>query len=96
MDVGPGSGKGTQCNKIKEKYHYEHFSAGDLLRAERKKDTDTAKLINTYIKEGRLVPSEVTTGLLREAILASEASRFIVDGFPRSEDILIYCYFKIE
>ena len=82
--LGPGSGKGTQCAKISQKYHYEHLSAGDLLRAERKKETETAKLINSCIKEGRLVPSEVTTGLLADAIKNSESNRFIIDGFPRS------------
>ena len=47
---GPGSGKGTQCQRISSEYDYTHLSAGDLLRAERKKGTTNAELINTYIK----------------------------------------------
>jgi UMP-CMP kinase len=83
--TGPGSGKGTQCERLSAKYHYEHLSAGDLLRAERKKDTEMARQINSCISEGRLVPSEITTGLLAAAIAASESACFIIDGFPRSE-----------
>lgn len=81
---GPGSGKGTQCALVASKYHFEHLSAGDLLRAERKKDTETARVINSCISEGRLVPSEVTTGLLATAITNSESKNFLIDGFPRS------------
>lgn len=76
--------KGTQCALIAQKYCFEHLSAGDLLRAERKKDTETARVINSCISEGRLVPSEVTTGLLASAIEESACRNFLIDGFPRS------------
>ena len=56
---GPGSGKGTNCAKIVEEYGYVHLSAGDLLRAERATGSDLADMINTYIKEGKIVPAEV-------------------------------------
>ena len=53
---GPGSGKGTQCAKIVEKYGFLHLSAGDLLRAEVKKGSDIGSKIDQIIKEGQLVP----------------------------------------
>lgn len=80
---GPGSGKGTNCLKIKDQFGYEHLSAGDLLRAERESGSELAEMINTYIKEGKIVPAEVTVGLLRKAIQASSNDKFLVDGFPR-------------
>lgn len=62
---GPGAGKGTQCSLLVERYGLIHLSAGDLLREERKRGTELASMINTYIKEGKIVPAEVTVGLLR-------------------------------
>lgn len=53
---GPGSGKGTQCSKIVEKFGYTHLSTGDLLREEVKKDTERARMLNEIMKEGKLVP----------------------------------------
>lgn len=80
---GPGSGKGTNCARIKEQFNYEHLSAGDLLRAERESGSELADMINTYIKEGKIVPAEVTVGLLRKAMDSSSTDKFLVDGFPR-------------
>ena len=58
---GPGSGKGTMCAKIVDKYGWVHLSAGDLLRAERKDPTSkNGELINDFIKEGKIVPVEIT------------------------------------
>lgn len=55
---GPGSGKGTQCQKIKDKFSFTHLSAGDLLRAERKNpESKDGQLIEQYIVEGKIVPS---------------------------------------
>ncbi|XP_070564354.1 UMP-CMP kinase-like [Ptychodera flava] len=89
----PGAGKGTQCEKIVEKYKYVHLSAGDLLRAERKKDKSEYKdLIESYIKEGKIVPVAITCSLLeqamKEAMEAGEGDNFLIDGFPRNEDNL--------
>ena len=53
---GPGSGKGTQCAKIVEKFGFLHLSAGDLLRAEVKKGSKIGSKIDQAIKEGQLVP----------------------------------------
>ena len=85
---GPGAGKGTQCGKIVDEYKYAHLSAGDLLRAERKSGSENGQMIDEYIKEGKIVPVEVTVKLLMDAIEASGGQRFLVDGFPRNANNL--------
>jgi UMP-CMP kinase len=80
---GPGSGKGTNCSKIVNLYGYVHLSAGDLLREERQSGSSLSEMINTYIAEGKIVPAEVTVGLLRAAMEKSNCNKFLVDGFPR-------------
>uniref|UniRef100_W5MVR9 UMP-CMP kinase n=2 Tax=Lepisosteus oculatus TaxID=7918 RepID=W5MVR9_LEPOC len=91
---GPGAGKGTQCARIVEKYGYTHLSAGDLLRAERgRPGSEFGQLIESYIKEGKIVPVEITINLLRKAMEETmlkdkEKFRFLIDGFPRNEDNL--------
>jgi len=85
---GPGAGKGTQSEMIVERYGYKHLSAGDLLRAERKSGSAQGAMIEEYIKEGKIVPVEVTVRLLINAIKASGGSRFLVDGFPRNTNNL--------
>mmetsp|Transcript_35995 Transcript_35995/g.84363 ORF Transcript_35995/g.84363 Transcript_35995/m.84363 type:complete len:490 (-) Transcript_35995:182-1651(-) len=84
---GPGSGKGTQCSRISDRYGYNHLSAGDLLREERSRPgSKHGELIESYIREGRLVPIEITLALLEAAMrkLGWEGGRFLIDGFPRS------------
>uniref|UniRef100_A0AAY4BD69 Uncharacterized protein n=1 Tax=Denticeps clupeoides TaxID=299321 RepID=A0AAY4BD69_9TELE len=91
---GPGAGKGTQCARIVENYSYTHLSAGDLLRQERsRKDSESGQLIDTYIKEGKIVPVEITINLLRKAMEDTmqkdeDKFRFLIDGFPRNQDNL--------
>merc|ERR1740124_814438 len=85
---GPGAGKGTQCSKIVEEYKYTHLSAGDLLRAERASGSEQGQMIDEYIKEGKIVPVEVTIRLLVAAIQAQGGNRFLVDGFPRNANNL--------
>lgn len=85
---GPGSGKGTQCALLSDQYGYVHISAGDLLRAERKKGGKIGKMIDDFIKEGKIVPSSITVKLLRSAMERSGSKRFLIDGFPRSEENL--------
>uniref|UniRef100_T1E8G0 Putative ump-cmp kinase family n=1 Tax=Anopheles aquasalis TaxID=42839 RepID=T1E8G0_ANOAQ len=89
----PGSGKGTQCEKIVAKYGYTHLSAGDLLREERNREgSEYGALIEDNIKNGRIVPVEITCALLENAMNktqeASGNDRFLIDGFPRNEDNL--------
>jgi UMP-CMP kinase len=85
---GPGAGKGTQSGLIVEKNGYVHLSAGDLLRAERNSGSDQGALISEYIKEGKIVPVEITCKLLTDAIAANGGTRFLVDGFPRNTNNL--------
>ncbi len=85
---GPGCGKGTNCSKIVKDFGYTHLSAGDLLRNERKSQSDLADMINNYIKEGKIVPAEVTVKLLKDAMEESDTENFLIDGFPRDLDNL--------
>jgi len=81
---GPGSGKGTQCALLVEKFGYSHISAGDLLRAEVAAGGPMAESINSYIKEGKIVPGKIMVVLLKSAIDASASETVLVDGFPRA------------
>ncbi|CAM6097992.1 unnamed protein product [Calypogeia fissa] len=83
---GPGSGKGTQCARIVDNYGFLHLSAGDLLRAEIKSGSPNGNMIQAMIKEGKIVPSEVTVKLLEKAMNESENDKFLIDGFPRNEE----------
>ncbi|GAQ89617.1 nucleotide kinase activity [Klebsormidium nitens] len=83
---GPGSGKGTQCENIVREYGFVHLSAGDLLRAEMKSGSQYGDMIATMIKEGKIVPSEVTVRLLQNAMAASGKNKFLIDGFPRNDE----------
>jgi UMP-CMP kinase len=90
---GPGAGKGTQCARLVHDYHFTHLSAGDLLRAEQDRPgSQYGQLIRDCIKNGDIVPMEVTVALLenamRDTIAASGSKRgkFLIDGFPRKMD----------
>lgn len=83
---GPGSGKGTQCDKIVEKYHLTHLSSGDLLRAEVKSGSPRGAELNKIMENGELVPLEVVLDLIKEAMVAAVAKGskgFLIDGYPR-------------
>ncbi|KAI0086673.1 UMP-CMP kinase [Irpex rosettiformis] len=96
---GPGAGKGTQCANLVNDFGFCHLSAGDLLRAEQNRPgSEHGEMIRTYIKEGQVVPMEVTIKLLENAMRAAlqegregegwqgGKGRFLVDGFPRKMD----------
>merc|ERR1712038_1286736 len=86
---GPGAGKGTQCQKIVDLFGYAHLSAGDLLRAERNEPgSKYGELIEGHIRNGTIVPVEITCALLEAAMNKSEKNDFLIDGFPRNEDNL--------
>ncbi len=81
----PGSGKGTQANKLVEKYNLVHISTGDLFRYEMGNNTPLGQQAKSFISKGELVPDEVTIGMLRNKVEAHpEANGFIFDGFPRT------------
>ena len=85
---GPGSGKGTQCQRLVETGKWVHLSTGDLLREERKSGSKDAEMIETYLKDGKLVPSELLVGLVRKAMQQKgwSTKRFLIDGYPRNEE----------
>lgn len=86
---GPGAGKGTQCARIVENFGYVHLSAGDLLREERAKPgSEYGELIESYIKDGKIVPVEITCSLLQNAMKLSGKDKFLIDGFPRNQNNL--------
>lgn len=81
---GPGSGKGTQCARIVGEFGYVHLSAGDLLRQEVTKGNERGQMIEDIMKEGKLVPQEITIELLRDAMRQhKDCPGFLIDGFPR-------------
>ncbi|KAL3729270.1 hypothetical protein ACJRO7_026379 [Eucalyptus globulus] len=65
---------------------FTHLSAGDLLRAEIKSGSENGTMIHNMIKEGKIVPSEVTIKLLQKAMQESGNDKFLIDGFPRNEE----------
>jgi adenylate kinase len=82
---GPGAGKGTQANVIKEKYGIPQISTGDMLRAAVKAGTDLGKKAKEYMDAGGLVPDEVIIGLVKERIQEPDCEKgFLFDGFPRT------------
>lgn len=82
---GPGSGKGTQCEKLAKEFNYCHLSSGDLLRAEVATGSKHGKELEQIMQEGKMVPLDITLGLLRDAMMKapSDCKGFLIDGFPR-------------
>lgn len=82
----PGSGKGTQSEKLVEKYGLVHLSTGDLLRKERQLKTPLGLEAQQFVDNGQLVPDEVVIGMISSALdKDSQARGFLFDGFPRTE-----------
>jgi adenylate kinase len=82
---GPGAGKGTQANFIKEKYQIPQISTGDMLRAAIKAGSELGKKAKGYMDSGGLVPDEVIIGLVKERIQEPDCQKgFLFDGFPRT------------
>ena len=81
----PGAGKGTQANKLIDKYGLAHLSTGDIFRANIKGETELGKLAKSFMDKGELVPDEVTIKMLESEVNSRpEAKGFIFDGFPRT------------
>jgi adenylate kinase len=81
----PGSGKGTQSEKLIAKYGLKHLSTGDLLRHEISHQTPLGKEAQNFMDKGQLVPDEVVIGMISSALDENpEAKGFLFDGFPRT------------
>ncbi|CEI81588.1 adenylate kinase [Oceanobacillus oncorhynchi subsp. incaldanensis] len=81
----PGAGKGTQAEKIEEKYNIPHISTGDMFRLAIKEGTDLGKKAKEYMDQGNLVPDEVTIGIVKERLAKDDCKEgFLLDGFPRT------------
>ena len=81
----PGSGKGTQSDKLVEKYGLIHLSTGNLLRQEIKDKTPLGLEAKSFIDKGQLVPDEVVIGMVDSYFdLHKEAKGFLFDGYPRT------------
>jgi adenylate kinase len=81
----PGSGKGTQSEKLTKKYGLEHVSTGDILRAEIEAGTEFGRIADSFISKGNLIPDEVMISKL-EVLMEKKngAKGYILDGFPRT------------
>lgn len=82
----PGSGKGTQSDKLIEKYGLNHISTGDVLRAEMKKGSELGETARRYIDQGQLIPDELMVSILASVYDAFGRAHkgVIFDGFPRT------------
>ncbi len=81
----PGAGKGTQADKIVEKYAIPHISTGDMFRAAISEGTELGVKAKSFMDQGSLVPDEVTIGIVRERLSQADCDEgFLLDGFPRT------------
>lgn len=81
----PGSGKGTQSERIVEKYGINHISTGDVLRSEIKNGTELGKTAKSYIDQGQLIPDALMVDILASVFDSFEDSKGVIfDGFPRT------------
>jgi adenylate kinase len=81
----PGAGKGTQAEKIVEKYGIPHISTGDMFRQAMKDETELGLKAKSFMDKGELVPDEVTIGIVRERLSKNDClNGFLLDGFPRT------------
>ena len=81
----PGSGKGTQSERILEKYGINHISTGDVLRAEIKAETELGKTAKGFIDQGQLIPDSLMIDILAAKLDSFADSKGVIfDGFPRT------------
>ena len=81
----PGSGKGTQAQRLAERFGITHISSGDLLRQHVKDGTALGRTIKSYVEAGDLVPDAVVMDMLRKpTVAATESGGYVLDGFPRT------------
>jgi adenylate kinase len=81
----PGSGKGTQGERLQEDFRLPYYATGDILRAAVRNGTELGKEAKAYMDRGDLVPDDLMVGLIAERVASDEAADgFILDGFPRT------------
>ena len=81
----PGAGKGTQAEKIAQKYNIPTISTGNIIREAIKQGTETGLMAKSYTDNGKLVPDEVVIGIIKERLAQADcADGFLLDGFPRT------------
>jgi adenylate kinase len=80
----PGAGKGTQCQRIVEKYCLLHLSSGDILRQERIEGTELGEKAQKYRDSGELVPDEIIVEMMADAMKKTTEAGYVLDGFPRT------------
>jgi adenylate kinase len=81
----PGAGKGTQAERLAERFGIAHISSGDLLRQHVKDHTSIGRMIKSYVDDGELVPDGVVMDMLRKPVVAAaQAGGYVLDGFPRT------------
>ena len=82
---GPGAGKGTQANYIKERYNIPQISTGDMLRAHVKQGTELGKAAQKIMEAGGLVSDDIIMGMVKERITEPDCENgYLFDGFPRT------------
>lgn len=81
----PGAGKGTQAERLVEKFGIPHISTGDMFRKTLKEGTELGLKAKSYMDQGKLVPDEVTVGIVKERLMETDCQKgFLLDGFPRT------------
>ncbi len=81
----PGAGKGTQSERISEKWNIPAVSTGDMLRAAIREENELGRVAKSYIDDGNLVPDEIVIGIVKDYLSSENCKNgFILDGFPRS------------
>jgi adenylate kinase len=81
----PGAGKGTQAERLAERFGITHISSGDLLRQHVKDRTSIGRMVTSYLDRGDLVPDGVVMDMLRKPVVAAaQAGGYVLDGFPRT------------
>jgi len=81
----PGAGKGTQAERMIDRYKMAHLSTGDMLRAARDAQTEVGKKADEYMSSGRLVPDEIIIGVIADRLKESDCETgYLLDGFPRT------------
>jgi len=80
----PGSGKGTQCRRIADRYSLAHLSSGDILRSQRSAGTELGEKARRFMDAGELVPDELIVEMMASAMKKAGEGGFVLDGFPRT------------